>query len=212
MKTSWKKIAIGVVGVGILLLLYGITSKGTREPKGYLNPAFAEYISSYTSGVVSSVSGIRIVLVNPAVDDNAVGSESTVKLFSFSPALKGKAVWLDKNTIEFRPEGRLVSGQRYEVNFNLSRLVDVPSTLSNFVYSFQVMPQHYELTIDNIKPYVKSELTRQKIEGALYTSDFADGAVVEKLLSAQQEGKNLTVTWSHSSEGKQHTFSIEEVT
>lgn len=210
----WKKIAIVVVGLGVFAaaLFYGITSKGTREPKGFLNPAFAEYISSYTSGVVSSVSSIRIVLVNGAVEDAAVGEEAKGKLFSFTPAIKGKAIWIDKNTVEFRPEGRLVSGQRYEVNFNLSRLMDVPSSLSNFVYSFQVMPQNYEVTIDNVKPYVKTELTRQKIEGVLYTSDFADVTAIEKALSAQQDGKSLTVNWSHGGEGKQHSFIIEEVT
>lgn len=210
----WKKIGLVVVGLSVfaIALFYGITSKGTREPRGFINPAFAEYISSYTSGVVSSVSTIRITLVNQAVDDAAVGEEAKAKLFSFTPAIKGKAIWIDRNTVEFRPEGRLVSGQRYEVNFNLSRLMDVPSSLSNFIYSFQVMPQHYEVTIDNVKPYVKTELTRQKIEGVLYTSDFADATAIEKALSAQQDGKSLTVNWSHGGEGKQHSFIIEEVT
>ncbi len=209
----WKKIAIVVGGLGLfgVALFYGITSKGTREPKGFLNPAFAEYISSYTSGVVSSVSTIRIVLVNEAVEDAVVGEEANVKLFTFSPSVKGKTIWIDKNTVEFRPEGRLVSGQRYEVNFNLSRLADVPSSLSNFVYSFQVIPQNYEISIENVKPYLKTELTRQKIEGVLYTTDFAEGTTVEKMLAAQQDGKALPVNWSHAGEGKQHTFVIEDV-
>jgi uncharacterized protein YfaS (alpha-2-macroglobulin family) len=209
----WKKISIGVIGVGVfaVALFYGITSTGTREPQTALNPAFAEYISSYTSGVISSTATIRIVLAEDAVTDDVVGSETSTKLFSLSPAVKGKTVWLDKRTVEFTPESRLASGQRYEVNFNLSKLMEVPSSLSNFVYSFQVIPQHYELTIDNIKPYVKTELVRQKIEGVLFTSDFADGDVVEKMLQANQDDKQLTVSWSHAGEGKQHAFVIEEV-
>ncbi|MBX2967309.1 MAG: hypothetical protein KF845_14280 [Cyclobacteriaceae bacterium] len=209
----WKKIAIVVVGLGVFAaaLFYGITSRGSKEPKTFLNPAFAEYISSYTSGMVSSTATVRIVLAEDAVSDEVAGTETSARLFSFSPSVKGKTVWLDKRTVEFRPEGRLVSGQRYEVNFGLSKLADVPASLSNFIYSFQVIPQHYEISIENVKPYVKTELVRQKIEGILYTSDFADGTAVEKMLQAQQDGKALTVNWSHAGEGKQHTFVIEEV-
>ena len=209
----WKKISIGVIGVGVfaVALFYGITSTGSREPQAALNPAFAEYISSYTSGVISSTATIRIILAEDAVSEDVVGSETSARLFSFSPTVKGKTVWLDKRTVEFTPESRLTSGQRYEVNFSLSKLMEVPSSLSNFVYSFQVIPQHYELSIDNIKPYVKTELVRQKIEGILFTSDFADGDVVEKMLQANQDGKPLTVSWSHAGEGKQHAFVIEEV-
>ena len=59
----WKKISIGVIGVGVfaVALFYGITSTGTREPQTALNPAFVEYISSYTSGVISSTATIRIM-------------------------------------------------------------------------------------------------------------------------------------------------------
>ena len=31
------------------------------------------------------------------------------------------------------------------------------------------------------------------------------------MLMAQQEGKNLKVTWTHTAEGKQHMFVVEDV-
>jgi alpha-2-macroglobulin len=209
----WKKIAMGAVALGAfaLVIFYVIPSRGTRQPVGYVNPAFSEYISSYTAGVVSSGSAIRIVLTQDAVEEALVGQETNVKVFGFNPSVKGKTVWVDRRTIEFRPDARLVSGQRYELSFNLSRLAEVPDNLKTFVYSFQVIPQNYELTIDNVKPYVKTELARQKIEGSLLTSDFADDAAVERMMTAQQDGKPLSVNWSHTGEGKRHSFIIEEI-
>lgn len=210
---SWKKIALItiVVGVFVFVLFTVLPTQGTREPSKFVDPAFGEYISSYSSGVLSSGSGIRIVFARDAVDDEAVGKESSEDLFSFNPSVKGTALWLDKRTIEFKPTNRLQSGQLYEVRFALSRVMDVPGNLKSFEYTFQVLEQNFEFTIENVKPYVKTELTRQKIEGILLTSDFASPEMVEKMFTARQENKPLSITWSHSNEGKNHAFIIENV-
>lgn len=209
-----KKILIGVVSAAItgLAIFYFIPSKSAKSTfNSTINPAFGEYISSYTAGVINSGSSIRIALSQDVVDSLAVGAPTSAKLFEFSPPVKGETVWLDRRTVEFKPAARLVSGQIYEVNFQLSRLMEVPKALSTFEYTVQVIPQNFEVSVDNIKPYVKTDLKRQKIDGVLYTADFAEGNAIEKVLTAQQEGAALKVNWVHTPEGKQHTFSVEEV-
>jgi uncharacterized protein YfaS (alpha-2-macroglobulin family) len=209
----WKRIAVGAVAVGLAItgIFYFTTSKGSKPVTAFVNPAFGEYISSYTAGVISSGSSIRVILADDAVDSSQIGQESSVSLFSFSPSVSGKATWLDQRTVEFKPEGRLSSGQRYEVDFFLSKLLDVPEELKTLEYTFQVIPQNFELSVENVKPYIKTDLKRQKVEGIVYTADFAENAAVEEIMSAAQEGKSLKVTWSHTAEGKQHLFVVEDV-
>ena len=209
----WKKIAIGAAGVAVFVLaiFYFIPGKGAKTSK-FVNPAFGEYISSYTAGVVTSGSYLRIVLAQEIADSSVIGQESSVKLFDFKPAVKGKTVWLDKRTVEFRPEKRLTAGQVYEVNFSLSKLIEnIPADLKTFEYTFQVIPLNFEVSVENVKTYVKTDLKRQKIEGVVQTSDFAENESIEKMLTAQQDGKSLKVTWAHTGEGKQHNFVVEEV-
>lgn len=208
----WKKIGLAAVGLAVLafVIFYFQTAKSKNAFSDSINPAFGEYITSFTSGVINSGSSVRIVLASDAVDPNSLG-ETTVKLFDFSPSLKGTTVWLDSRTVEFRPAARLGSGQVYEVEFALSRLLEVPKDLSTFKYSFQVIPQNFELTIENIKPYVKTDLKRQQIVGIFSTADFAGNEAVEKTLTAKQNGKLLTIQWSHTNEGRRHTFTIEDV-
>lgn len=210
---SWKQIAIAVAAIGTVVfgIFYFVDTKGKKKPDNYIDPAFSEYISSYTAGVISSVSSIRIILANDVVDSSFIGHESTVNLFSFHPSLSGEIRWIDKRTVEFTPENRMASGQIYEGEFLLSKLMSVPQELSAFKFSFQIMPQNFEIAINNIKPYVKTELTRQRIEGMLSTADFAEEGIVEKMLTAKQDGKSLSVKWSHTGEGKQHMFAIEDV-
>ncbi len=78
-------------------------------------------------------------------------------------------------------------------------------------FTFQVIPQNFEVSIENTRPYVKTELNRQKIEGTLSTADVADNDVVEEIIKAEQEGKSLQVNWTHTADGKQHAFTVEEV-
>src|SRR5215831_1006741 len=126
MKFSWKKLSLigGSIAVVALIVFYFTTSKSAKAPFAAINPAFGEYISSYTSLSVISVSLKKIILAKDAIDSASVGEAST-KLFEFSPSIKGITVWLDRRTVEFKPSGRLRSGQVYEVSFFLSKLIQV---------------------------------------------------------------------------------------
>lgn len=212
-KILQNKFVVAGIALAIVVtaVFYFNTGKSAKTFTTSINPAFGEYISAFTAGTISSGSPVRISLSKDIVDSSSVGREASSSLFDFSPSVKGKTVWLDKRTVEFRPEKRLVSGQIYDVNFALSKVMEVPSDLNTFEYSFQVIPQNFELTINNVKPYVKTELKRQKIEGTLVTSDFAEGALVEKMITARQDDNSLRVSWTHTSDGKQHLFIVEDV-
>src|SRR5579871_342076 len=110
---SLKNSAIaGGVLVAAFLGYYFTQGRNSRPEFAAIDPAFGEYISSYTSLSVNSGSTIRIVLAKEAIDSASIGEAST-KLFEFSPSIKGITVWLDRRTVEFRPSGRLKSGQVY---------------------------------------------------------------------------------------------------
>lgn len=213
MNPLWKKLGIAFVALGLITagIFYVTNTKGKSASSAFVNPAFGEYISTYTAGIVSAKATLRIVLAQSLADSLEIGQEVSAKLFDFSPSIKGQAFWLDNRTIEFRPVDRLKSGQVYEANFFLSKLLKTPEDLQTFEYSFQVIAQNYEVSIENQRPYVKTELRRQKIEGTLFTADMADAEAVEKVLTAVQESKGLAITWAHAGDGKQHNFSIEEV-
>ena len=207
MTSTWKKVGIGVAAIVVVGVIFIIQRSVGKEPASTaINPAFGEYISSYTAGIVNSGSSIRIVLAQDPTDSTAT------KVFSFTPSIAGEATWLDRRTIEFKPDSRLTSGLVYGVSFSLGKVINgVPNDLRNFEYSFQVIPQNFEIQVVNFKPYVKTELKRQMIEGSLNTADFAENENIEKMLTADQGGKTLRVTWTHNSDGKQHGFVVEDV-
>lgn len=209
----WKKLGLValILIVVVAAVFYFIDSKGNKSALRQMNPAYAEYISSYSAGMISSGSRIRVVLAQDVISWEETGKETSSTLFKISPSISGKEFWIDRRTVEFRPDNRLTSGQSYDVVFNLGRVLQVPKELTLFEFTLEVIPQSFEVQIENIKPYVKTELKRQKIEGSVYTADFAPNESIEKMLTAQQEGKALAVSWSHTAEGKQHAFIVEDV-
>lgn len=211
---AWKKVAAVVVAVAMAItgILYFTSDTGKENPRSNIDPAFAEHIASFTTGIVQSGSHLTIVLNEDAIDSTQIGQEPEARLFDFTPALKGRAVWLDKRTVEFQPETRMVSGKVYAVKFFLSRLKDeLPETLRTLEYTFQVMPQNFEVVLLNTKPYVKTDFKKEKIEGKLQTADYAAALTVEKTMEASQAGRALKLTWTHDEDGRQHHFVVEDV-
>ena len=69
-----------------------------------VDPAFSRYIDAYSTGIVSKTAAVRIQLASTANTIHTVGDEVKEKLFEFSPAVKGKTIWVDASTVEFRPD------------------------------------------------------------------------------------------------------------
>jgi uncharacterized protein YfaS (alpha-2-macroglobulin family) len=197
----------------VTLLLIGFTffykshSSSTAEQT---NPAFALYINAYTSGMISSESTIRILLNNDTEKPVELGKPIDKSLFDFSPSIKGTAVWLDKRTIEFRPEKPLPSHTHYDATFYLSEVAEVPSDFKKFHFDFQTMEQSLEVSVDGMTTTDKKTLRVQRLDGSLSTADVADPLLIEKIITVTQNGKSLPVSWVHESRTNSH-FAVEGI-
>lgn len=210
----WQRI-VAVIAFLVLIAAAIWFANRTRQATDAaisVDPAFAEYISAYTSGVVSSTSPLRVVFTRDMVDSSRLGSESDDRLFSFTPSISGKTVWINPRTVEFRPEQRLPAGKSYTATFALFRLNDaVPEALRLFRYAFRTMAQNFEIEVVGMSPYNSTDLSRQKIEGIVRTADYAESVRVEQAMEAAQGGKKLGLTWVHDEDGRSHRFVIEQV-
>ena len=192
-KRSWTKVVAVVAALLVVVagIFYATNSTGKKPPIVSMNPAFAEYVGSYTSGVINSGSTVKIGFVQDMVDSVSVGTPTSVKLFTFSPSVRGTTVWLDRRTVEFKPDDRLASGQRYEATFAMSKVREMPKGLEAFEYSFQVIPQNYDVIVSNVKPYVSSELSRVKVEGIVATADMPTTRRSKRYSPQDKKERNL---------------------
>ncbi len=175
-----------------------------------VDPAYSKYVEAYSTGVVSKTSAIRVQLASNASTTHSVGQEVKEKLFSLSPAVKGKTVWIDTRTIEFKPEKDLEPDQLYEVKFELGKVTEVPKEFSQLVFNFQTTKPAFKVSNSGIRSDGNKD--KMYVEGTLTTADAEDIAKVEKLLAAIQNSQAYPIKWQHSNNNKTHQFTISNIT
>jgi alpha-2-macroglobulin len=174
-----------------------------------VDPAFSKYIDAYTSGIVSKTTAITIKLAADASTTHATGEAVDNALFNFSPSVKGKTVWTDARTIEFRPEENLTPDKLYEVTFKLGKVLHVPSKYEEFKFNIQTLKPSYTVTDFGLRS--NGQKDKMILPGIIETADIEDPAKVEKLLSASQNNKALQISWQHNGSAKTHNFIVNNI-
>jgi uncharacterized protein YfaS (alpha-2-macroglobulin family) len=191
-----------------LLSLIILFSCNTKPKLAEVDPAFSQYIDSYTSGVVSKKNTVRIQLASDASVTHTINEVVKESLFNFSPAIDGKAYWVDARTIEFKPDKDLNPDQLYEVSFKLSKVMNVPSKFETFTFNVQTIKPSFEVQDNGLRSNSKNNMT---LSGTLLTADVEESEKVEKLLSASLNDKSLNISWQHNEANKTHEFTINNI-
>ncbi len=187
--------------ISLCLINIGCKDKNFKE----INPEFVSYISSYTSGSVSSQSSIKIQL--SSANESVKQGDQAKGLFDFKPNIKGEAKWLTNRIIEFTPEKPLKSGEFYEVNFNLGKIQDVPKDFKTFSYNFQVIRQFVDVQLASIEAE-DAALTKQKVSGTIETADFLPETELAKIFKASLDGNTYPVVVTKGNTSKSYLFEI----
>lgn len=172
---------------------------------------FIPYISSYTGGLITQSSTIRVELTEelPVVELN---KEIKGSPFQFSPSIAGKAYFLDNRTLEFVPEpGALRHGELYNGSFALGDFREVPKGLSTFRFSFRVIERDFSLTLYQID-IQENDPYQVNLNGILYLSDIVERSTVEKMLKASgSDGQPLKVELNAAEDSDRYAFSISNI-
>ena len=156
---------------------------------------FKGIISNFTGGIVSAGSDIRVVLAfdksewtsNQILDDD---------LFDISPSVNGKVVALSPNTIAFIPKENLESDTEYQVTFKVEKIVTLDEkskNLASFNFTLKTVKQDFLITTEDIQSYSKDY---QYLNCNMKMADNLDLESAQKLVKAEQNGKNLKIKFS----------------
>ncbi len=174
-----------------------------------IDPAYSKYIEAYTSGTISKKSAIRIQLASDANATHTLNEPIDKELFAFTPAVEGKAYWIDARTIEFRPTKDMQVDKLYEVSFKLDEVLKVPGNFSKFQFNVETIKPSFEVTDNGLRAVGKTDMS---LSGQLLTADVQESADIEKLLTASVGGQKLVISWQHNEANKTHGFVINNIT
>ncbi|MEY4903503.1 MAG: hypothetical protein RLZZ292_1318, partial [Bacteroidota bacterium] len=208
MKFNFKLLSFAALATVFVLALPACKSKKAAK----MSDLIGNYVYAYTSGPISKAAAIRIKFTSP-VAATMVGQAAMNGLLSFSPALKGTAVWEDNATLTFQPESQLEASTKYVGAVNMKKLfTNVPADAESFEFDFQAKPQTLDVSVKGLQCVDLNDISKQQLEGTVTTADVADGPSVEKTLTAALGSKNLSVRWEHAPDQQNHNFYVTEIT
>ena len=171
----------------ITLLLHSCSKTGKDFDSDYT--LYRDYITSFSSGLISTESDIKVGLMAPG-DGWKVNGELDKSYFSVSPDVSGKVFFLPDNTIAFRPSKKLEQDKEYYVTLHLSKFAKVPKELADFNFRVKTLKQDFTVTTQDLQSYNKDW---QFLNATVKTSDGMDLETAKKLVSALHQGKNLPI-------------------
>src|SRR5690606_41821860 len=119
----------------ILMLLVQSCKKSTDEFESDFS-LYREYISSFTSGLVSNESDVRIVF-NCDKSEWIAGQEISEDLFNISPSVKGKVVAMSTKTLTYVPEKKWNQDTKYRITFHLKEVIEFTKDWVEFRFTIK---------------------------------------------------------------------------
>ena len=209
LKKNIKPILIGSIAVILIgIAAFFVFNKKNSGSESKL--AYAKYVDAYTSGTVSKKSFIRLQLASQVKTMGDLAKPDERNLFSFSPAVKGKTYWIDAQTVEFRPDENLESGENYEVTFDLAKVTETEKGLEEFEFGFRVINPGLALTQDGLVSQNNTSLNYMKLTGEITTADEEDPKSIEKCLELDFD-QRLKIKWQHNPAKNSSTFQIDSI-
>ena len=164
----------------IAITFFGIQSCSNKNTT--VDPEFSRYISAFTYGNISPESYIQVELTQelPTVELNA---EVPEKLFSFSPGIKGKTVWINNSTLRFTPDaGALKPGKTYDIKFHLSKVLQVDGKFKTFEFPVRVTEQNFSVNVFPYSPMSVTDLSYNTVEIELNLANATDTETVKEMI------------------------------
>jgi len=216
-KLKWMAVGVAVTAASVWVYNHLDTFKsltGSSRNHGIvnrINPEFANYISAFTTGYISTGSTIKIKFANEFAGSTELNKPLGDGYFSFSPSIEGETVWKDGQTMEFKPKERLKPGEIYKATFHLDKLVEVKKEMEDFEFSFQAIKQSIQLEANELKSYTSGDFLYYNLSGSVSSADFIKPELAEQTLTAKLNNKNLSVKWMHNEKGTEHKFLIDSI-
>lgn len=165
-------------------------------------------VTAHTAGVIGRSAPIVVRFARDVAPAGAVGTvvESP---FRFEPAIPGEATWTSAAELTFTPAGELVPGQRYQAVVDLPKLLPGVAEARAFSMEFAVVAPDFSVALAGLA--ADGDGKQQTMTGRVETADKAAADVVEKVLKAEHGADALTVTWTHTEDGRGHEFVVRGI-
>lgn len=194
-----------------LLSLVILWSCGSSDEKVESDPAFAEFISAHTAGIVSSNSSIKVVFSQSPLKPGEPGAIIDSEVFKFDPSIKGHAEWENEFTVVFVPDEKLSRETRFVATLNLGAFFKVESNMRDFKFEFQTAKQAFSYLTHGMTSLSKTDLKWNQLFGKLLAADPVTLEELEKTILLEDGNSNIPLRWAMDEQGTGIEFFVDSL-
>lgn len=172
-----------------------------------------DHVSEYTQGWVSTQTPLRIRFSHPVIKEAQLNKplDGIVKL---DPAQDVVAVFTADNVLEVRHPEPFPSGKTFSVTLLPAHLQNLPEDMAPLSWEVRVLEQSMSVREIGLSAAAGSAVggsdERMQLQGVIETTDNADAKAVEKVLTAQQQERTLSIRWQHD-DARTHKFTVQDI-
>lgn len=195
-----------------LSLLTILSACGPTKPEIIqVNPAFNQYISGYTSGMVKRDQPIRIQLADAVEGLTEMKEEDLKEIIQIDPVIEYKIVTTSERSIEILPIKPLKMNQFFTVQLELDELREVKKGFETFAFQFSTFEQKIDVQVEGLNNYNDYQIEYQKLTGTIRTTDSEDTSKLRKTLQFSLNGKQLPFTFHDHYQKNTLRFTVDSI-
>lgn len=207
MKSSILKFALAISSLSLLLFACGPSNPEFIQ----VDPAFREYISGYTSGMVNRGQSIRVELNDTTAQLLKLEQEELNELLEIEPLVPGKVIAISDRVIEFVPAENLPMNQLFTMNLDLESILDVKSGYENFRFQFSTFDQKINVSVDGLRNYGYYNIEYKQLRGTITTTDEEDTVKLFKTLKVELDGVELPIKFDEDYMANSYDFVVDSI-
>lgn len=208
MKRFKFPILIFLVSLTILIIA---SCGNTKQEIIKVDPAFREYVSGYTSGMISREDVIKIELSQEITKSKLFEEIVLQKRIRIEPAVEGKVVIVNNRLVEFIPAKPLDVNQFYTVTMDLDKFVDVKSGFETFKFQFATHEQKIHVDINGLSDMSYYNIIYQKLTGTISTTDYEDSLKLKNSMSFYLDGEEIPFRFEKSWSDNEWNFVVDSI-
>ncbi|MBL8000727.1 MAG: hypothetical protein JNL05_02090 [Flavobacteriales bacterium] len=193
-----------------LLLALLLAACSDRDKHIRPDSAFIPYIPAFTAGHIPARSPILVRIAEGQTWRDS-SQAALQQLFELDPSTEGTVTWHDHLTLAFTPKERLKQDRTYTVHFALGDLIEVPKELRTFTFQVTTYRQGIDVQLSDLQTIGVNDLTWQRAQVTVRTSDDATGQDLEGCFTAEQNERRLALSWEHEPNGFFHRLVADSV-
>lgn len=185
----------------------GSNKDAAKTRPGAPDPSWVSAINLHSNGAISRHSPVRVMFTQDVVPESKVSSDASANI-SLEPAARARITWSSRREIVIRPETEFAPNTEYRVKVLAKGLEGMPADTKPFefvVKTFEVNFDVQNLGLD--VEYEHEEL--MTLRGSINTADTENREKLEKILTAELDGKPMPIQWTGGE--RQYGFTIPNI-